>query len=244
MDLLNLFNLIILVILLASGFVQGVLGFGFAILAISILPLLLPLRDAVGLLILLNFVAMGVSVAGTRSHFQWASARRLIIGSVLGVPFGVYVLVSIPESILLRIFGALMLLISINHFVLERKYGFKIPKSSGLFVGLLAGSLAGSFNAGGPPSVAYVFSRNWPIDKMKATLAAVYAATTFTRFLFIGITTDDLPRIIKITLWTSIPIAVAILAGLKFGRRVDSIHLKAVVFGFLGLTGILHLING
>ncbi len=244
MDILNLFNLTILITLLASGFIQGVLGFGFAILAISILPLLLPLRDAIGLLILLNFVAMGVSVAGTRGHFQWASARSLIIGSVLGVPFGVYVLVSVPEPILLRVFGAIMLLISLNHFALERKYGSKIPQSSGLFVGLLAGALAGSFNIGGPPSVAYVFSRNWPIEEMKATLASVYAATTFTHFLFIGITTDQLPRIFMITLWTSIPIAVAIMAGLKFGRRLNPNHLKTTVFGFLGLTGILHLING
>ncbi len=244
MELFNLFNLTVLITLIASGFVQGVLGFGFAILAISILPLLLPLRDAVSLLVLLNFVAMGISVAGTRSHFQWASARNLIIGSVLGVPFGVYVLVSLPEPILLRAFGAIMLLISINHFTLERRYGFKIPRSSGLFVGLLAGALAGSFNVGGPPSVAYVFSRRWPIDKMKAILASVYAATTFTRFLFIGVTTDNLPRILFISLGTAVPIALAILAGLKFSRKLNPEHLKIFVFGFLGLTGIVHLING
>jgi len=47
-------TIFILLIFIAAGLTQGVMGFGFGIVAMTLLPLTLGLKDAITLLALLN----------------------------------------------------------------------------------------------------------------------------------------------------------------------------------------------
>ena len=79
---------LILLIFAVSAFAQGVMGFAFGIVAMTLLPLVMGFKDAVALLAILNAGVMLFALYLQRSSFRWGDARNLVIGSLIGIPVG------------------------------------------------------------------------------------------------------------------------------------------------------------
>jgi uncharacterized membrane protein YfcA len=80
-----------------AGFAQGLTGFGFGLVAISLLPLMMNLKEATALTALLNLVVCSMTFYSLRRHYHWRRGWGLIVGASLGVPLGVYMLISRPN---------------------------------------------------------------------------------------------------------------------------------------------------
>lgn len=233
--------LLIFLILVASGLTQGLLGFGFGIVAMTLLPLTLGLRDAVTLLALLLAVLMLLSLYWQKRSFNWRDARFIMLGSLLGIPLGALLVGTLPDGILYRILGGSMAIIGAGHFLTRHK-----PKRAPLRrwefpVGVLSGILAAGFNMGGPPVVAYVYARDWTGEQAKAVLAAVFVFTSLTRLFFIGLTGVNLPKVLQLALILVLPTALVLRWGIALGRKIPHECLRPVVFAYLGLTGLYYL---
>ena len=106
---------------------------------------------------------------------------------------------------------------------------------------MFAGILAAGFNMGGPPVVAYAYSRTWTADQAKAVLAAIFVVTAVSRLFFIGYTGEDLNLVLSLTAILAIPIAVILRIGISVGRKVPHEFLRPIVFAYLAIVGVYYV---
>ncbi len=237
---------LILTLLIVSGLVQGFLGFAFSLVAMTLMPSLLGFKDAVTFMVLMNLTVMILAFYWTKGKggFSWKEARTMLAGGAIGVPIGVYMVVVFDERLLIFLLGVLFVLIPINHFFLNRNRKKEASRHWEFPVGLMSGTLAGGFNMGGPPVVAYVYSKNWDLNKTKAVMASVYLTTAVMRLCFVGVTGENISTIFVLYLVVILPVVVALKFGIFLGTKVSLTHLKTIVFIYLGIMGVKYIVWG
>src|SRR5690606_39976003 len=61
-----------------------------------------------------------------------------------------------------------------------------LPPWLGFPIGVSSGVLGGAFNMGGPPCVAYLYSRPWPKEEVVALLQVVFIISSALRLALFG----------------------------------------------------------
>ncbi|MBI3192135.1 MAG: sulfite exporter TauE/SafE family protein, partial [Pedosphaera parvula] len=205
-------TLSVLVVSLA-GFAQGLTGFGFGLIAIALLPLLMNLKEAVALTALLNLFVCGKTFLAIRAHYSWRAGLGLVLGAGLGVPVGTCVLVQLDEGLLLRVLGSVMLLCSANELMLSHRQPRRLAKWLGFPFGLVSGALSGAFGTGGAPAIAFTYSQAWSKEQVVAALQVVFGLSALLRLLLLG-NAGFLPAsLLGVGLWSVGPLLVAIALG-------------------------------
>lgn len=140
-----------------AAIVRGFSGFGFSLLAITAISLILPVAQIVPSIFLLEIAASLNLIPGIWREIDWKSLRWLMLGYVVGLPFGAYVLINAPADptqIVLGLFVIAISILMLRGFRLERTPG---PTAS-TGTGVASGVLNGAFGIGGPPVVLFYFS--------------------------------------------------------------------------------------
>ena len=231
---------ILLVVCLASV-VQGVAGFGFGIVTISMIPLVLGFRDSISLMTLLMVAVSIMMFFRTRREFNWKDCKNIIPGLVLGVPIGVYIVVVVDEALILKIFGVINIIIGLHYLLYNRRKGKAIPEVFAFPVGLSGGLLAGAFNMGGPPLIAYLYSRPWDLDRIKSVMSTAFLATTFLRLPFVGLTAERVDLVLLLFLAALVPIWIFMNFGFSLARKFTAQGLRNAVYTYLTLIGCYYL---
>ncbi|NOX99061.1 MAG: sulfite exporter TauE/SafE family protein [Verrucomicrobia bacterium] len=239
---------LVALIMAGAAFVQSVSGFGMAIVAVALLPLVMGLKDAIALIAVFNLFVSTLTLFWNRSGFSWKVARPLVIGMMIGIPLGYYFLQSTDSTILIRMLGAVLILIAISDTILSRKSHLSLPNWSAWPLAIFGGVIGGAFNVGGPPIVAYAYSQNWSKTQIVATLQSVFLiAGLFRNGLMISHdlgTSDrnDWSWNLVFNLFAAIPLAiVAIWLGKKCLDRIPQSTLRATVFTFIFIMGAKYL---
>ena len=232
--------LIILVVCLA-GFTQGLSGFGFGLVAMPLLLLLMNLKEAAALTVLLNLLVCGLTFLSTRNHYSFRQGLDLVVGTCLGVPLGVYALVRLNDVLLLRVLGGAMVLMCAHEFILARARSVHLSPRLGLPFGLLSGSLSGAFGMGGPPAVAFTYSQPWSKEQIVALLQVVFGLSAVLRLLLLGSAGLLASPLVLTGLWSIVPLTVAILLGQKCFAKIPQPVLRSATFIFLGAMGMKYL---
>ena len=232
---------LIMLIFVVSAVTQGIMGFGFGIVAMTLLPLAMGFKDAVTLLAILNAVMIVLSLYWQKRSFNWKDARHLMIGGLICIPIGGFMIHALPENLLLSILGATMLFVGIEHFVTRNRSTKESIRLWEIHIGIFSGITAAGFNMGGPPIVAYVYSRKWNLDQAKAVIASVFVTTSLSRLPLIWLTAVDLSKTLWLAAALVIPTAIILRIAIGLGRRIPHEFLRPVIFVYLGLVGIYYL---
>lgn len=224
-----------------AGFVQGLSGFGFGLVAMAILPALLDFHTASLVVVLFTVPVSLTSLAPLRRHCNWRLGWTLWAGMMCGIPVGLYLMVHAPAPLLIRALGAILIGLSIQELALPRRV---VPFSNamGFPMGLVGGVMGGAFNMGGPPAVAYLYSRPWPKEQIVAILQVAFVLSAFTRLAVMGGTGMFTAPVLRLGLWSAVPVVAAVFFGSRLLRRIPQTHLRRGVFIFLGLMGARYLI--
>lgn len=140
-----------------AAIVRGFSGFGFSLLSITAISLILPVAQIVPSIFLLEIAASLNLIPGIWREIDWKSLRWLMVGYVIGLPIGGYALIHAPQApaqIVLGIFVIGTAILMLRGFRLERTPG---PAAS-TGTGAASGLLNGAFGIGGPPVVLFYFS--------------------------------------------------------------------------------------
>ena len=166
---LTLFQIFFIASLIFIGSaVQGVLGFGFAVIAspivVQVEPLLVPqLLSILGLPLAIRIFIR------EKSKVDFVSVKPLIWGRLLGGPLGLYLLFLLSEKYLSILVGGIVFFAGVASY-----FGWTIKKSR--LNSLIAGTLSGVFGMiaaiGGPP-VALLF-RNSDPEEFRPSLNSVF----------------------------------------------------------------------
>jgi uncharacterized membrane protein YfcA len=227
-----------------SGFVQSVTGFGFGLVSMSVLTLLVGnFKDAYTIISIMVLVTCCMTLMSNITHYRWRQGLGLLISACAAVPVGFYAMVYIPQAWLIRGLGVLICLYSLREVLMSRVRPFRIPPKYELAMGALSGALSGAFHAGGPPAVIYAYSQDWTKEHVVALLQLVFLVPSVIRLFLVGnqgLLRTDL-------LWTGllaiIPLVVAIMGGTRILHRVKREQLRLIVFVFLFVIGVKYIVR-
>ena len=205
-----------------GGLIKGLNGFGYALISTSLLTLFMPPQEAIALMIIPVILANIEITAKLSIKELKACLKRFklyIIGMFIGVTTGMVLIDYMPQTLLKKSVGLLVLLFVASRtprlagkFSDLKKFCVENPKlEPGL--GIFSGLVFGSSNVG-VPVVAYFKELDLSRDKFVSMIALTILSASFLR----------------------IPIAQR--TGLYTGT--DTVFLSAL----LGLTGLLAVETG
>src|SRR5262249_36806640 len=143
--------------ILLAAIVRGFSGFGFSLLSITAISLIVPVSQIVPSIFLLEVAASLNMIPSIWRDIHWTSLRWLMVGYVIGLPVGTYLLIAAPTDPAQIVLGILVIgtaILMLRGFRLEETPG---PAAS-TATGAASGLLNGAFGIGGPPIVLFYLS--------------------------------------------------------------------------------------
>lgn len=182
-------ELLIAALVLFAAFAQGVIGFGFGLIVMAVLPRLLPVPVGVA-----TTAVFGVFVSGTllwryRHHVDWRTSGRFLLGAVFTLPIGVYALRELDPDPIARALGVVIT----GYVVWElwpwrrRDPSRRIAERWAWPAGLCAGILSGAFAMGGPPVIMYATARGYPPAAFRGVLQGFFFPSTILLVANLGV---------------------------------------------------------
>ncbi len=235
------FIFFVLIILLAS-FVRGFSGFGFSASSVSLLSFILPAKEIVPIILLLEIVASFFMIPSIWNKINWRFVLFLLIGVIFGTPIGVGLLANLDPNIM-----HLIISITVLTFAYLLLRGYKNEKLnhniSKFFVGGIAGTVNGFGTLAGLPIALYLLIIAAEPAVIRASLAALFFFTD-AYALFLGYLNDLIN--IKV-FYRSIPpfliIPVGVMLGTKLFKESSNESYKKYILYFLIIVSIFGLVR-
>lgn len=159
-----------------ASLVYSTFGFGYAMVSIPLLSLILAPKTALPLSI---FMGLGISCYLVISSYKDIKPKQilyLLIGSATGVPFGVFILKNTSPEILKIAINAIIITSAIVLFLKQGKKIISVnTKLITILVGFLSGLLGSSTGISGPPVILYSLNQKWEKKIFRGNLLAYFA---------------------------------------------------------------------
>ncbi len=156
-------------IAILAGFMHSAIGFGFGIVAISLLPFVIDARSA-HIVVSISSVPMLMMAAWTyREGVEKRSLSQALLGAAIFLPLGLWLFETVSLDLLVRGTGLgvfVMVLLS-----LRRPGSSPASASKGVAcfaAGAISGFLAGAVSIAGPPIAAFALKQGWSQARYKA----------------------------------------------------------------------------
>ncbi|MBN1882987.1 MAG: sulfite exporter TauE/SafE family protein [Deltaproteobacteria bacterium] len=225
------YALLAAIIFLASG-VQGLSGFGFALVSMSLLPLFFPITFVTPLVALEAALVTFYVFLTLRSHFDIKKLSPLLIGALFGIPLGVFGLIHLNEVVIIRTFAVCLFLYALYSLV-GREPSFSLSKTWGYVFGFVSGCLGGAYNTSGPPAIIYTSLQDWDKNEATITLQSYFMVTALLIIVMHsinGLITVEVLKCVGIVIPFSL---VGVFIGTYFFSRIKQETFKRIVFTLL-----------
>jgi uncharacterized protein len=204
-------------IVLLGYIVLAVGGFGSALVSMPLLALVLPLKLVVPLMLLLDFTGMASQGVRLRRDLDGKEMMAVLPWQLAGMIAGVGALVWLPGRAMLIVLGLFILGYGL-HSLRAPAPRKPIARWWAIPTGLFGGVIGGMFGTGGAVFALYFSMRIPDFARMRATLSAVFVASTGTRlllFLFSGL-------LLQRDVWLGYLVLVPFVwMGLYIGHRLQ-----------------------
>ncbi|MBK77414.1 MAG: hypothetical protein CL518_02405 [Actinobacteria bacterium] len=231
---LSLIELVFIsVLLFASAAIQGILGFGFAVISSPILvqiePLLVPQ--------ILSLLALPMAYRiyqREKKEVDWKPFKFLFLGRVIGGPLGLLLLINLNERLLSISVGAIVFFAGVatfNEWTLERN------NQTSWIAGSLSGIFAMIAGVGGPP-IAILY-RGASGKEFRPSLNAVFTFGIIITLSLLFISGEIYRDHIVLILYLAIPVALGLkLSSSLFSDVSDATISKGVTY-FSIISGLI-----
>jgi uncharacterized membrane protein YfcA len=226
------------VFIFLAAIVRGYSGFGFSLLAITSLSLLLDPAEIVPSIFMLEIAASLHLLPGIWRDVHWKSLIPLIAGCLVATPFGVMLLASVPPAPMQL---ALAVFVLIATALLWRGFALKqVPGIAGaVAAGAAAGFGNGAFGIAGPPVILFYFSSPAGHAMGRASLIAFFLATDLIGLPLLAreglVTADAFYR----TMIFLIPLIVGVWLGARSFKTADPARFRQAILILLAFLAAL-----
>lgn len=227
--------------LACAGFVQGLTGFGFGLVSMSIMPLFLDVKHAAAISTVFSLLATVTTFIRHAKDYNWRLGLPFLISLCFGVPIGVYLLNTTSEPILLRVLGLIMLALALREFFLKQSKE-PIPQPFTVPLGVFSGGLSGAFNLGGTPTAAYAYSNPWTRGQIMAYLQVTITVSCALRMIFYSKFGFFHEFSWTVGAMLLVPLYLAILGGHLCLQKISPKQMRRIVFAFIGISGVYYLL--
>lgn len=217
--------------------VFGLSGFGATAIAVPVLAHFLPVSYLVPLMALLDLMSSIFIGTRGREHVAGSELKWLIPFMLVGFVIGTSVLVIVPDRFLRVALGVFTIAIGVNGLVNPALHR-TISRAWVVPVGLVGGSIATVFGAGGPIYATYLSGRLRDKGAIRATLATLISISAFSRAAIYAVSGLLLNAATLLGGLATLPF---VWLGLWIGQRIhvglSQEQMRRVIGGLLVFTG-------
>jgi uncharacterized protein len=219
-----------------ASFAQSLSGFGFALLSVPLMTLVVSPRDAVIISTIIGATSTSIQAVLDRKYLNWPLAKRLTFASYIGMPLGLVAFLFVSETGLRLGLGVVVLVAT---FLLLR--GFRLHGEQHHYdwsLGIVAGLLATSTSTNGPPLVFLMQARQMSPATFRATINTVFALSNIgalALFLSAGKVTSQNLAGVAVALPS---LGIALSLGYLARKFVSAERFKYLVIVLLFLSSI------
>jgi len=217
---------------------MAVTGFGFALVMTPLLALIWDVKPTIASSVLLSTVALLPLLIEVRGNASMSRVSVLLVGSLAGIPPGVFLLERLDAGALQVMVAATVIVASALLYFSPNLAGGEDTVRGRLMAGFVSGSIGSSTSLSGPPIVLYLLGRESDVAAFRATLLLFFLpgnVVTILAFALVGQITGDV-------LVLSVAALPAIALGLMFGAwlrsHVQPERFRAVVVAVLIVTSL------
>jgi uncharacterized protein len=237
----------VMAIIFFSGVMSGLSGFGFSAIGAASLLFLQPVLQ-VPLLQALSTGNQFLSIGQLREEMP-KSLKELragpgpcLVGGVVGVPIGIWLLFHVPAARLMAIFGVLLAAYAV--YSLAKPASLKLRGCDsrwwGTGVGFLGGVVGGFTAFPGAAVVVWTGLRGLPKAQHRAI---VQPYIILSQIYSLGLVALLHPAYLNTRFWLllalSLPVVVpGTLTGLAIYRRTSDVNFKRISYVLLGISGL------
>jgi len=233
-----------LAVVFAGYALRGATGFGAGVVAIPMLALVMPLNVVIPVITTLGILAsLGQSLQEFR-YVDWRALRGLALPSAIGLALGLWLFASLDQALLLRAFGAFIIVYGLWSLV-PRVPALREPPralaaaagSAGGLVATLFGGMAGPFYA--------IYLRALNLDKrhFRASISSVLLCLGLVRAGgYGGLGFYDRRAVAVLALCAPV-MALAMFAGDRWHARLEQARFERVVALLLAGSGVALLLK-
>lgn len=222
-------QLIVVFIIFLAVFTQSISGFGAPLVAMAFLPAVIGIRVATPLVALVVATIGVFLLVRYRNAFNISAIWRIVLGSLFGIPLGLFFLSRLDEETVMFALGVFIAGYAIHALLDEFSTRIRLPNLENpawaYVFGLIAGMLGGAYNTSGPPVVVYGNSCRWETTEFKSNLQGFFLLTSFVIVFGHAWNRNLTPEIWLHYFW-SIP---AMVLGVIIGTSLDK-YLKPQTF--------------
>jgi len=229
-------TLLVVVVFFNATLLRSALGFGEALIAVPLLAFVLPVKVAAPVAVLISITVAAVVVAQDWRHVHVRSAVRLVLSTLVGIPFGLLLLRSVSEPVAKAVLGVLVAVFAMSALRSRGLYELTDDRLAWLF-GVSAGVLGGAYGMNGPPLVVYGALRRWSPEHFRATLQGYFLPASvigMVGYWAAGLWTPAVSRYYLLSLPTAL---LAIGLGRVLNRRINARRFFVYVHAGLIVSG-------
>jgi len=235
--LLSTDMLIMLVAFIGSGIIRGFNGgAGANFLTAPVLAAILGPREAVPIVLLLNFITNAQIVPPIIRQVEWREIMPLALVAAFTLPLGAWALFAVDEDLMRRIVAGFAAVFAILLASGWRYHGQR-GKGMSLAAGGLAGILTGAVSMGGPPVFLYLMSGPDSVAKNRAhfvMFSCVVQISAFVVFVGVGAFNERMLWLMAILL---VPFSAATWVGTKlFGIASEKVFRRVTLWGMVAVS--------
>ena len=224
---------------------SGLLG-SMGLVAVPLLTLVMPARDAAGMLLPLLLVMDAIAVWTYRKDVNWHILKLMLPGAMVGTLVGWALWTLVSDAVVLLFVGIVTLLFVLDAILPLRKRLEGLPPSKpwGAFWGGLAGFTSFISHTGGPPYQIYTLPRRLDPVTYSGTSAFFFAIVNVSKlipYFFLG--QLNLANITHAAILA--PLAVGgVIAGVYLVRRISVQRFYQITYWLVFLLALKLVYDG
>lgn len=236
-------HLIALMFVIAiASYVQTVTGFGLGMIVMGAASGfdLAPVPVVAAVVSLLTLVNSAVALPGKMHLVDWPAARALLLGVLPSIVAGVMLLNYLNDSastLLKFMLGGVIAYSGVVFALRPAQHAKRSPNRSFFVCGIFSGLAGGLFGMAGPPAIFHFYRQPMDLAVVRHMLLLVFAFTSSTRTLFLGVTGALTSDIWMLASMAALLVALATAAGRHYPPPLPPLTMRRIAFGILIVIG-------
>jgi uncharacterized membrane protein YfcA len=219
---------------------QASSGFGFALLTVPLLAVLVGPKTAVVADNVIGIGLVSLMVLRNRHGVERRTVLLVSVAAILAMPLGLVILTAVDARVLLAVIGLTVLALTA---ALVKGLSFPDRDGTDLAAGFCSGLLATSTGTNGPPLVIALHGKDLEPAVFRATLAAAFlvqSVATLVAFTATGKITGDVGRAALAGYVAVIP---GVFAGEQLASRIDRRRFRTLVLAMLVASALASIVR-
>lgn len=230
-------------VVFVASFVQGLTGFGLAVICTPMLSFFLPVQVSVPLAAICGVAVTVPIVLVLRRYVRWRAALLLAACALPGVWLGASLLAGISPDWIIGAMG--LILVALSLFNLG--HGSVPACLNGRWLAAVSGFASGAVGAAiaapGPPLIAYLSLQDWDSRETKSVMNVYFllqGLLAMPAYVQAGLMTGD---VLQLLAWAAPMLVLGLTAGLIAAHKLqsNSERVKQIVNIAMLLLGLILL---